>query len=121
MRNKLEKFLISLSGFLAFGLILLGIKIQDDGKKIQNFSENLKNTELVPAPTEDKIQPEPLVDFPPVTIDVGVTNPIGNGTTSPLNIGNTQPSPTPNLNVGKTAPPPVPVVIPPANKKTRTS
>lgn len=43
VKNKLEKFLISLSGFFALVLVILGFKVQDDTKKIAMLAN-------VPAP-----------------------------------------------------------------------
>lgn len=40
MENKLEKFLISLSGFLLMGLVIMGFKLQADAKKIEMLTSD---------------------------------------------------------------------------------
>ena len=119
MQNKLEKFLISLSGIFAFILIILGIKIQADSKKIQNFSTELKNIETVPVATENYIEPKQTVNVPSENIRISATNPaenIGVSATNPVKTSTINP-----VGIGKTVPAVVPVVVPPANKKTKTS
>lgn len=41
IKNKLEKFLITLSSFLVMALAVLGIRIQADEKKIKTLASNL--------------------------------------------------------------------------------
>jgi cytoskeletal protein RodZ len=40
VRNKLEKFLLSLAGVFLLGLIVLGFKVQADQKKITDLMDN---------------------------------------------------------------------------------
>ena len=44
IKNKLEKLLIVISGFLTMTLVAFGIKINEDDKKISSIQDSLNNT-----------------------------------------------------------------------------
>lgn len=70
IRNKLEKFLLSLSSVFLLGLIVLGFKVQDDQKKIANLSDSSNVDQgLATTETASDVSQEIVNQFPTSNVD----------------------------------------------------
>jgi hypothetical protein len=106
MGNKIQKFLIALSSFFAFALLVMGLKIQNDNKKIEQLTRSAE-----PNATED---PSQTVTDTNTNLDNSAQFPIGD-TVSQMPMPTTAPA--------KITPPATPAPQPVAKptKKTKTS
>lgn len=98
MKNRLEKFLITLTSFLFLAVIVMLLKIQGDSKKLQEIKENLNNyltSEPAKEIPEQTTASEPDSDTTLPSNNQTTTNEPGLNATSSLNSVISEPAPVP--------------------------